>query len=252
MTVYFVGGGPGDPALLTVKAHRLLSNAKCCIYAGSLVGEEVLDLIPKEAKTFNSATMHLNEIIDQMVNADEQGMDVVRLHSGDPSIFGAIGEQMAMLNRLGVDYEVIPGVSSFQAAAAALRVELTLPEISQSVILTRTAGNTPIPKEQELHHLAKSRATLCLFLSVHKIEEIAETLTPFYGADCPAAVVVHVSRKDQKTVIGTLFDIAQKSRAERISKTALVLVGRALSQETLCSKLYDKAFSHGFRKGLEP
>jgi precorrin-4/cobalt-precorrin-4 C11-methyltransferase len=252
MTVYFVGAGPGDPELLTVKAHRLLSNAKCCIYAGSLVGEEVLDLIPKDAETFNSATMHLNEIIYKIVSADERGIDVLRLQSGDPSIYGAIGEQIAMLNRLGIDYEVIPGVSSFQAAAAALRVELTSPEVSQSVILTRTPGNTPMPEEQELHHLAKSRATICLFLSVHKIEEIAETLRPYYGADCPAAVVYRVSRRDQKTVIGTLSDIAPRTRAEQINKTALVLVGRALSRDTLFSKLYDKIFSHEFRKGIEP
>jgi precorrin-4/cobalt-precorrin-4 C11-methyltransferase len=252
MTVYFVGGGPGDPELLTVKAHKLLSQTKCCIYAGSLVGEEVLALIPSDAEAFNSATMHLNEIIGKMVSADDRGMDVVRLQSGDPSIFGAIGEQIAMLNRLGIDYEVVPGVSSFQAAAAALRVELTSPEVSQSIILTRTAGNTPMPKEQELHEMAKSRATICLFLSVHKIDEIVETLTPYYGADCPAAVVYHVSRRDQKTVLGTLADIALKTRSEQITKTALVLVGPALSRETLFSKLYDKSFSHEFRKGETP
>lgn len=249
MTVYFVGGGPGDPELLTVKAHKLLSQAKCCIYAGSLVGEEVLSLIPEDAESFNSANMHLAEIIEKIASADERGLDVVRLQSGDPSIFGAIGEQIMMLNRLGIDYEVVPGVSSFQAAAAALRVELTSPEVSQSVILTRTAGNTPMPKEQELHLMARSRATICLFLSVHKIDEIVETLTPYYGADCPAAVVYHVSRRDQKTVLGTLADIAPKTKSEQITKTALVLVGPALSQETLLSKLYDKNFSHEFRNG---
>jgi precorrin-4/cobalt-precorrin-4 C11-methyltransferase len=250
MTVFFVGAGPGDPELLTVKAHALLSRTKCCIYAGSLVGDEILKIIPRDAKMLNSASMNLEEIEAAIVDADGRGIDVVRLHSGDPSIYGAIGEQISRLKKRGIQFEVIPGVSSFQAAAAALRVELTAPEVSQTVVLTRTAGRTPMPEMQELHHLAKSRATLCLFLSVHKIAEIADTLTPYYGADCPAAVVYHVSRWDQKIVLGVLSDIAPKTQAEKITKTALVLIGPALSQEGLFSKLYDKTFSHEYRKGI--
>ncbi len=251
MTVYFVGAGPGDPELLTVKAQRLLSGAKCCIFAGSLVGEEILKLIPEDAERMDSAAMSLDEIETAMLRAHARGIDVVRLHSGDPSIYGAIGEQISRLKRHDIAFDVVPGVSSFQAAAAALRVELTAPEISQTVVLTRTSGRTPLPETQELHHLAESRATLCLFLSVHKIQEIVDTLSPYYGADCPAAVVYHVSRWDQKIVLGSLSDIAPKTQAEKITKTALVLVGTALSQRGIFSKLYDKAFSHGYRKGIE-
>ena len=250
MTVFFVGAGPGDPELLTVKAHGLLVKAECCIYAGSLVGEEILKLIPDTAESFNSAGMHLDEIIDAMATATGRGKDVVRLHSGDPSIYGAIGEQISRLKALEIDFEIVPGVSAFQAAAAALRVELTAPEVSQTVVLTRAPGRTPTPDTESLDHLAKSRATLCLFLSVHKIEEIVETLTPYYGADCPAAVVYHVSRWDQKIVFGALADIAPRTKAEEITRTALVLVGPALSQEKLFSKLYDKGFSHGYRAGV--
>ena len=249
MTVFFVGAGPGDPELLTVKAHDLLIRAKCCIFAGSLVGEEVLKLVPNDAEMLSSASMSLDEIESAIVSAHERGVDVIRLHSGDPSIYGAIGEQISRLKKRGIEFEVIPGVSSFQAAAAALRVELTAPEVAQTVVLTRTPGRTPMPEEQELHHLAKSRATLCLFLSVHKIAEIADTLTPYYGPECPAAVVYHVSRWDQKVVLGSLADIAPKTQAEKITKTALVLVGPALSREDLFSKLYDRTFSHGYRKG---
>ncbi len=251
MTVFFVGAGPGDPELLTVKAHGLLTRAKCCIFAGSLVGEEVLKIVPDDAEMQSSASMSLDEIEAAIVDAHERGVDVVRLHSGDPSIYGAIGEQISRLQKRGIEFEVIPGVSSFQAAAAALRVELTAPEVAQTVVLTRVSGRTPMPEEQELHHLAKTRSTLCLFLSVHKIAEIAETLTPYYGSECPAAVVYHVSRWDQKIVRGSLADIAPKTQAEKITRTALVVVGPVLSQENLFSKLYDETFSHGYRKGCE-
>lgn len=249
MTVYFVGAGPGDPELLTVKAHALLSQATCCLYAGSLVGEEVLGLIPANARTHNFAAMALDEIINVMIAADKEGLDVVSLQSGDPSIYGAVGEQIERLKQASVEFEIIPGVSSFQAAAAALRVELTAPDISQSVILTRTPGHPASPESKDLHHLAQSRSTLCFFLSVHKIEEIVQTLSPYYGADCPAAVVYHVSRLDQKIVLGTLADIAPKTKAEKITETALVLIGPALSHETLFSKLCDKALSREHTKG---
>ncbi len=252
MTVYFVGAGPGDPELLTRKAHDLITSARCCIYAGSLVGQGILRLIPGQAIKHDSASMDLDAIVQAILAADRQGLDVVRLHSGDPSIYGAIGEQMARLDALGIDYRVVPGVSSFQAAAAALAVELTAPEIAQTVILTRVSGRTPMPEEQELHRIAQTRATLCLFLSVSRIDDIVETLSPIYGTDCPAAVVHHASRADQKIVTGTLSDIAPKTHEERIQKTALILVGPALARHALESKLYHRGFTHGYRKAEQP
>jgi precorrin-4/cobalt-precorrin-4 C11-methyltransferase len=248
MKVSFVGGGPGDPDLLTVKALRLLQQCRCCIYAGSLVSPQVVAQLPADAALYDSAEMTLEQVIAVCRQAREQKMDVVRLHSGDPSIYGAIGEQMLELDKLGIDYEVVPGVSSFQAAAAALKTELTAPEISQTIILTRTAGRTPMPAEQELDRLAASQATLCLFLSVHKIDEFIPTLTQHYGSDCPVAVVYRVSWPDQKIVRGTLEDIAAKLEAEGIGRMAMIVVGRALRPGPAVSRLYSGEFSHGFRQ----
>ena len=230
MKVYFVGAGPGDPELLTVKAERLLRNCQICIYAGSLVSDRVLDLLPGNTERHDSAALDLEEITRLFIDASERGIDVVRLHSGDPSIYGAIGEQMNELDRCGIDYEVIPGVSSFQAAAAALRTELTAPEVAQTIILTRTSGKTPLPETQELEILAQTRATLCIFLSAHKITQIAETLAKHYGAQCPAAVIYRVSWPDQRIIRGTLSDIGEKVSAAEIKKTAMVIVGQALAR----------------------
>lgn len=251
MKVYFVGAGPGDPELLTRKAERLLRTCRCCIYAGSLVSPEVRSLIPEGAEKFDSAGLSLERIIAICSQAREKGLDVIRLHSGDPSIYGAIGEQMHALDRLGIAYEVIPGVSSFQAAAAALKTELTAPEVSQTIILTRTSGRTPLPKEQELDSLARSKATLCIFLSVDQMETIAQTLILHYGATCPAAVVYRASWPDQKLIRGTLEDLPDRVRAEGIRKTALILVGPALGAWQTASKLYDQEFTHGFRQANE-
>jgi len=248
MKVIFVGAGPGDPELLTVKAERLLRSARCCIYAGSLVAETIVDLLPADAARYDSASLSLDQIVDIVKAARERDVDVVRLHSGDPSIYGAIGEQMARLEELGIDYEVVPGVSSFQAAAAALKIELTVPEISQTIVLTRTSGRTPLPEHQELERIARTRATLCIFLSIHKIEEIARVLTGEYGADAPAAVVSHASRPDQIVIRGTLADIARQTRASGITKTALVIVGNAVARADRVSRLYDKGFTHGYRE----
>jgi len=248
MKVYFVGGGPGDPKLLTIKAKELLENCQCCVYAGSLVSAEVLAIIPDSAEKHDSAAMDLNQIVDVFKRCAESGTDVVRLHSGDPSIFGAIREQMNELDKLEIGYEVIPGVSSFQAAAAALNLELTAPEVSQTVILTRTAGRTPVPAEQDLDELAKTHATLCLFLSVHNLKESAEKLAAHYGADCPAAVVSRASWPDQVILQGTLSDIAEKTKAAGISKTAMVIAGWALSRDIPASRLYAADFSHGYRR----
>lgn len=249
MKVYFVGSGPGDPELLTVKAQRLLRNCRICIYAGSLISPEVLALLPDEAEKHDSAGLDLEEIGRLFQDAHRRDIDLVRLHSGDPAIYGAIREQMNLLDQWGIDYEVVPGVSSFQAAAAALRVELTVPEVSQTIILTRTSGRTPMPPEQDLEVLARTRATLCIFLSAHKLPEVAETLSRYYGPESPAAVVHRASWPDQQIFRGTLADIAAKISNAKINKTAMIIIGPALSPDVPASKLYDPAFSHEYRIG---
>ena len=249
MKVYFVGAGPGNPKLLTVKAKELVEHCDCCIYAGSLVSDEVISLIPEGADKYDSAGMSLDDMVLVYKEAKEKGIDVIRLHTGDPSIYGATGEQMNELDSLGIEYETIPGVSSFQAAAAALDIELTVPEKSQTIILTRAAGRTPVPDSQDLSELAKSRSTLCIFLSVQDIDGVVKKLSPHYGVDCPSAVVYRASWPDQQIVRGTLLDIAEKTKAEGIKKTAIIIVGDALGENSAVSKLYDKEFSHGYRKG---
>ncbi|WP_029916641.1 precorrin-4 C(11)-methyltransferase [Pelobacter seleniigenes] len=251
MKVFFVGAGPGNPELLTVRAHRLLSHCEICIYAGSLVSPEVVALAPAGADLYDSAEMTLEEMEVVFRQAQLRGVDLIRLHTGDPAIYGAIREQMNSLDRLGIDYEVIPGISSFQAAAATLKTELTAPEVSQTIILSRTSGRTPMPEQEELEQLAKTRSTLCLFLSVHKIGEVAGELAPWYGADCPAAVVFHASWPDEKVVRGTLADIALKVEQEQIRKTAMIIVGQALARDIPVSRLYHRSFSHGYRRGDE-
>lgn len=251
MKVYFVGAGPGDPELLTVKAARLLRNCSICIYAGSLISPEVLALLPSTAEKHDSAALDLEEITDLFRAAKARDIDVVRLHSGDPSIYGAIREQMNELDAWGIDYEVVPGVSSFQASAAALRTELTAPEIAQTIILTRTSGRTPMPQEQELRALAQTRSTLCIFLSAHKIHDVALTLAEYYGCDCPVACVHKASWPDEQVIRGTLADIADKISAAGIRKTAMIIVGHALARDIPVSKLYDSAFSHEYRTGRE-
>lgn len=248
MKVYFVSAGPGDVKLLTIKAKELIENCECCIYAGSLVSEEIIALLPADAKRYDSAKMTLEEKVSIFSSARDENMDVVRLHSGDSSIYSAIREQIGKLDELGIEYEVIPGVSSYQAASAALNLELTVPETVQTVILTRTAGRTPVPSAQSLDNLAKTGATLCIFLSVQKIDEVAETLSKRCGKDCPIAVVYRVSRPEQIIVKGTLKNIAQKVKEAGINKTAMIIVGTALEKQGLPSKLYDKNFSHEYRK----
>lgn len=252
MKVYFVGAGPGDPELLTLKAHALLGSCRICIYAGSLVNPAILDLLPPGAEMHDSSHLDLQRITALFREAKDRDLDVVRLHSGDPTLFGAITEQMTQLERLGIGYEVVPGVSAYQAAAAALRVELTAPEVSQTVILTRTPGRTPMPPKQELSALGNTDATLCIFLSTHKTEEVARTLCAYYGEDCPAAVVYRASWPDQRIIRGTLGDISAKVLESGISKTAVILVGRALSGRMPASRLYARGFSHGYRQDVRP
>lgn len=247
MKVVFVGAGPGDSELLTVKARKLLESCRICVYAGSLVSPQVVDLTPVGCELHDSAGMTLEEIEAVFLTGKERDVDVIRLHTGDPSIYGAIREQMSRLDRHAIPYEVIPGVSSFQAAAAALKTELTVPELSQTVILSRTSGRTPMPAKQELAELARTESTLCLFLSVHKLDQVAKELAEFYGADCPIGVVFRASWPDQQVFRGTLSDIAPQVAAAGVTKTAMIVVGRALDKDLPVSQLYHRHFSHGHR-----
>ena len=249
--VHFVGAGPGDPELITVKGKRLLEEADVIIYAGSLVNPQLLSLAKPGAEIHNSAPMTLEEVLAVMERAEAEGKTTVRLHTGDPSVYGAHREQMDALDERGIGYDVTPGVSSFLAAAASLKKEYTLPDVSQTVILTRKAGRTAVPEREDLKSLAKHRATMVIFLSVGQLEEVAEDLAPSYGWDAPAAVVYKASWEDERIVRGTLADIAGRTREAGITKTALIAVGGFLGDDYQLSRLYDKTFTHGFRRGTE-
>ncbi len=248
MKVYFIGAGPGDPELLTLKGKAIIERCPVIIYAGSLVNPAVLVWARGDAVKHDSASMTLDEVIGIMMRAHDAGQDVARVHTGDPAIYGAIGEQMERLDVAGIEYEVVPGVSSFLAAAAVLRKELTAPGITQTIVLTRQGGRTAVPERESLEHLARIGATLVIFLSVDKIRETSASLVSAYGYDTPVRVVCRATWPDQKVVEGTLADIAGKVEAAGITKTALVLVGRALLGAGQPSRLYDKDFTHGYRK----
>lgn len=250
--VSFIGAGPGDPELLTIKGKRLIDSADIIIYAGSLVNPKVLADAKKDARIFNSAGMTLEEVLDVMQKGEAAGKKVVRVHTGDPAIYGAHREQMDALDRMGISYEVIPGVSSFLATAAALKKEYTLPGVSQTVILTRMEGRTPMPEGEKLLDLARHRATMVIFLSVGMLEEMCATLRQAYRPDTPAAVVYKASWEDEKIVRGTLTELPQKVKESGIRKTALTVVGDFLGDDYELSRLYDKTFTHEFRKGVEP
>lgn len=248
--VYFVGAGAGDPELLTIKGKRLIDNADVVIYAGSLVNPAVLSDVKPGCVIYDSAGMTLEEVLDVMRDAEAQGKTTVRVHTGDSSIYGAIREQLDALDRMGIEHEVIPGVSSFLAAAAAMQKEYTLPNVSQTVILTRMEGRTPVPERESIEQLAKHRATMIMFLSVGRIEELVRRLCTSYPDTTPVAVIYKASWPEQKIVTGTLNDIAQKVKEAGISKTALVTVGDFLGDSYELSKLYDKTFTHEFRQGV--
>ena len=253
--VYFVGAGPGDAELITVKGARLLREADVVVYAGSLVDRELVRTYALDARVFDSAGMDLGQTTDALVQAALAGEKAVRLHTGDPSIYGAIQEQMEELDRLGVDYEVVPGVTSAFAAAASLKQELTLPEVSQTVIITRLAGRTPVPDRERLSEIARIGATLVIYLSVSMVEKVVEELLRgAYTPETPAAVVARASWPDERVLQGTLSDIAAKVKEAGIGKQALILVGdvlRARSEGMRAkSLLYDKGFSHGCREGI--
>ncbi len=245
--VYFIGAGPGDPELITVKGKRCIEEADIIIYAGSLVNRELLKYAGPGAEIFDSAGMTLDEVLAIIEKGAASGKSIARVHTGDPSVFGAIREQMDALDRLDIAYEVIPGVSSFLAAAAALKKEYTLPGVSQTVILTRMEGRTEVPAREKIAALAAHKATMVVFLSVGMLEKLVIELKTGYDGNTPVAVVYKASWPEQKIVRGTLEDIAGKVGQEGINKTALVVVGDFLGDGYELSKLYDKNFSHGFR-----
>jgi precorrin-4/cobalt-precorrin-4 C11-methyltransferase len=251
MTVHFIGAGPGAPDLITVRGLNLIRQCPVILYAGSLVPAEVVAEAPKGARVIDTALLNLEETIAEMQAAHEKGLDVARVHSGDPSLYGAIAEQMRKLDALNIPYDVTPGVPSFAAAAAALQMELTLPDVSQTVILTRTSvKSTGMPEGEDLATLGQSKATLALHLSAANLAHVVETLSPIYGADCPVAVIFRASWPDQQIVRGTLADIRAKMKDAGITKTALVLVGRVLGHEGFTeSRLYAADFSTEFRAG---
>ena len=249
MNVYFVGAGPGDPELITVKGQKLLGRADVIIYAGSLVNPALLELAKPDTAIYNSAGMTLEEVTDTMEQAVREGKMVVRLHTGDPSIYGAIQEQMAILDKKDITYDVIPGVSSFLATAAALKQEYTLPDISQTVIITRLEGRTPVPEKEKLSLLASHTATMCIFLSVHMLDEVvAELIAGGYTADTPVAVVQKASWPDQRIFRGTLATLPAIITKEGIDRTAMIVVGKVLDCNYSLSRLYAPEFGHMFRE----
>ncbi|WP_315770089.1 precorrin-4 C(11)-methyltransferase [Rhodococcoides kroppenstedtii] len=232
MTVFFVGAGPGAADLITVRGARIIASSPVCLYAGSLVPRELLATCPAEARVIDSSRMTLDAIVAEMVDATARGEDVARVHSGDPSLYSAVAEQARRLDAAGVDYEIVPGVPSFAAASAALKRELTVPEVSQTVVLTRISTlSTAMPDGEDLATLARSRATMVIHLGARQIDPIAVELARHYGADCPVAVVAFASRDDETIVRGTLADIAAATVAAGIVRTAVIVVGRVLAAE---------------------
>lgn len=250
--IHFIGAGPGGADLITVRGARLLGEADVIIYAGSLVNPELLQGRKSGCRVWDSASMTLEEVLDVMQKAEARGETTVRLHTGDPSLYGAIREQMDALDRLGISYDVTPGVSSFSGAAAALRAEYTLPEVSQSVIITRMAGRTPVPEGEELRRLASHGCTMVLFLSTGLLEGVErELLAGGYTPDTPAAIVYKATWPEEKVFRCTVSTLAETARANGITKTALITVGGFLGSAYERSKLYDPAFTHGCRKGTQ-
>ena len=248
--IYFVGAGPGAEDLITMRGYRLLQSAKVVVYAGSLVNRQLLNACRGDCQIFDSAHMTLDEVIEVLAKHEAPGEVVVRLHTGDPSIYGAIREQIDALRVLKLSFEIVPGVSSFFAAAAALEAEYTLPDVSQTVIITRMAGRTPVPEKENMRLLAAHNSTMVIFLSVHKISVLCgELIAGGYSEETPAAIVYKASWPDQKVVRGTLSTLPALSSG--ITKTALVLVGNFMGNEYSLSKLYDSSFTHGYREAKQ-
>lgn len=235
--------------MITVKGMKLLQGADVVIYAGSLVNKALLDYVPGHCEIYDSASMTLGDVMEVMAKGNQEGKSIVRLHTGDPSIFGAIREQMDAMDRLGISYEMVPGVSSFCAASAALKKEYTLPGVTQTVILTRMEGRTKVPAMEDMELLASHHATMIIFLSVGMMEEVTEKLMRKYEKNTPAAVIYKASWPEQKVLRGTLEDIAGQVKKERVKKTALIVVGWFMGDDYELSKLYDRSFSHEYRTG---
>ena len=249
MTVYFIGAGPGDPDLLTVKGRRLIRTCRYCLYAGSLVPESIIAHAPDGAVVRDTSTMHLEQIIALVREADWNGFDVARIHSGDPSLYGAIAEQIRMLRTDGINYEIVPGVPAYAAAAAAIGQELTIPEVGQTLILTRTSmKSSKMPPGEDLESLGRSRATLAIHLSIRNTLEIQRKLIPIYGDSCPVIVAYRVGWPDQLIIRTTLGGLRDEIRAAKITRTALIFVGQALEESDFRdSALYDPAHPHILR-----
>jgi len=249
MTVHFIGAGPGAPDLITLRGLKLIQACPVCLYAGSLVPEEIVRAAPPGARVIDTAPLHLDEIIGEIQAAHDAGHDVARVHSGDPSLYGAIAEQMRRLDALGIPYDVTPGVPAFAAAAAVLNTEFTLPEVAQTVILTRTSMQaSPMPDGERLEELGRSKATLAIHLSIRNLGYVERALTPHYGADCPVVVVYRVTWPDQKILKGTLSTIARKVKDAKLTRTALILVGPVLAAHGFRdSALYDANHEHVLR-----
>ena len=246
--VHFVGAGPGDPDLLTLKAHHLLRQADVVIYAGSLIPEAILRHVPGTAVLYNSAHLTLERVMEITLTAVRAGRRVMRLHSGDTSLYSAVQEQIAVLENEGIDFDVVPGVSAFQAAAAALKSELTLPEKVQTIILTRGEGNTPMPEKESLAALAAHQATLCIYLSARLADQVQAQLLTAYPPDTPVAIAYRVSWPDEQIVVARLDQLADQMRQHQFVRTTLILVGSAIGGRHRRSQLYDEKHGHLFRK----
>jgi precorrin-4/cobalt-precorrin-4 C11-methyltransferase len=248
MTVHFIGAGPGAPDLITVRGLRLIERCSVCLYAGSLVPREIVATAPQGAKVIDTAPLTLDDIIAEIETAHRQGAEIARVHSGDPSLYGAIAEQIRRLEALGIPYDVTPGVPAFAAAAAALRRELTMPSVAQTVILTRTATrSSEMPEGESLDRFATTGATLAIHLSIANLARVVRTLVPHYGATCPAVVAYRVSWPDERLIRGTLATIRDAAKAAGLTRTALILVGPALAGEGSDSRLYAADHHHVMR-----
>jgi precorrin-4/cobalt-precorrin-4 C11-methyltransferase len=249
MTVHFIGAGPGAVDLITVRGRNLIARCQVCLFAGSLVPKELLEYCSSGTRVVDTAPMSLDEIVNECRRATDLGQDVARLHSGDLSIWSALGEQVRRLDEAGIAYTVTPGVPAFAAAAAALGQELTLPELAQTVVLTRTSGRaSTMPPSEDLKAFAATGATLAIHLSIHVLDKVVAELTPFYGADCPASVVYRASWPDERVIRGTLGSIAAEVAGQPIERTALILVGKVLSARVFReSALYDATYQRRFR-----
>lgn len=249
MTVYFIGAGPGAPDLITVRGLRLIENSPVCLYAGSLVPTEIVEAAPEGALVMDTAPMHLDQIIEEIKKAHEAGHDVARVHSGDPAIYGAVAEQMRRLDALGIDYDVVPGVPAFAGAAAKMKTELTLPEIAQTIIVTRTGMKaSAMPDGEQLEILGQSKATLAIHLSIRNLDYIRRSLEPYYGDDCPVVIAYRATWPDELYIRTTLAGMKEEVRKHKITRTALIMVGKVFGDvEFRDSDLYNADYAHVLR-----